>query len=131
MVSAISVSSLSTPVIWSLNGTILSEAVRKALKAATLRLSVNSKVVFKSTPCSFSFFKPTTNSGNVFTGSPSALANLPLPSAKFNKILRVAVADIEASKPASASFPNNAKVSSIWKLNAFATGPTIGKAVAR
>ena len=125
MVSAISVSSLSTPVIWSLNGTILSEAVRKALKAATLRLSVNSKVVFKSTPCSFSFFKPTTNSGNVFT------ANLPLPSAKFNKILRVAVADIEASKPASASFPNNAKVSSIWKLNAFATGPTIGKAVAR
>ena len=101
------------------------------MKAATLRLSVISRVVFKSTPCSFNFCKPITNSGNVFTGPPSDFASTPLVSAKFNRILRVAVADIEASKPESASFPTNAKVSSMVKLKALATGPTIGNAVAR
>ena len=89
------------------------KAVKKALKAATLRLSVSSNVVFKSTPCAFNFFKPATNSGNVLTGPPKAFANSPLPSARFNRIFLVAVADIEASNPASASFPNKAKVSSI------------------
>ena len=41
------------------------------------------------------------------------------------------LAAIEASKPASDNLPNKAKVSSILKLKAFATGPTIGNAVAR
>ena len=105
--------------------------MRKALKAATLRLSVNSRVVFKSTPFSFSDFNPSTNSGNVLTGLPNVFASFPLLSARFRKILRVAVAAIEASKPASDNLPNKAKVSSILKLKAFATGPTIGNAVAR
>jgi len=101
------------------------------LKAATLRLSVISRVLFKSTPCSFNFCNPATNSGSVLTGPPNDLASTPFVSAKFRRILRVAVADIEASKPASDNLPSKAKVSSIEKLKALATGPTIGSAVAR
>jgi len=129
IVSAILFKSSSTPVIWSRRGTILSDAVRKALKAATLRLSVISSVEFRSIPCSFNLCNPSTNSGNVLTGPPRACANLPLPSAKFSNIFRVAVADMEASNPASASLPNKANVSSIVKLKALATGPTMGIAV--
>ena len=115
----------------SLNGVILSADCRKALKAATLRLSVNCKVVFRSTPLSFSFCKPATSSGNVFTGPPNAVASFPPLSARLSKILRVAVAADDASKPESASFPSNASVSSISKLKAFATGPTVGSASRR
>ena len=94
-------------------------------------MSVNSRVVLRSIPSSFNFFKPSTSSGKFFTGLQRARANLPDPSARLSRIFRVAVAAIEASKPASANFPNNARVSSIVKLNDLATGPTIGKAVAR
>ena len=129
--SAIDCNSPSTPVICSLSGTILSADVRNALNADTLRLSVSSSVVLRSTPLSLNLTSPFTRSGNVLTGSPNVFASLPLLSARLSRMLRVAVAAIDASNPASESFPNNANVSSMVKLNDLATGPTIGIAVAR
>ena len=43
----------------------------------------------------------------------------------------VAVAALEASKPALANFPSNANTSSNWKPKAFATGATVDNALFR
>ena len=129
MVFAIVVKSPSTLVTASRRVFIFSASERKALNAATLRLSVSSNVEARSIPLSLNFTNPSTISGSVFTLPPNSLANFPLASAKFNMIFLVAVADIEASNPASANFPSKAKVSSMVKLKALATGPTIGIAV--
>ena len=131
IVAAIWSRSPSTPVMASRNGTILSADCRKALNAATLRLSVSCKVVLRSTPLSLNFCKPDIRSGKVFTEPPSDLASFPLLSARFSNILRVAVAADDASNPESDNFPSNASVSSIVKLKALATGPTVGRASLR
>ena len=86
---------------------------RNVLKAATERLSDSSNDVAKSTPAASSCCRPATKSSRFLTGCPMLFARSPLASARFNKILRVAVAAELASKPALASCPSNAKTSSI------------------
>ena len=96
-----------------------------ALNAATLRLSVNSNASFKSIPDLRNWINPSIISSNVLTGPPNDCANLPFASAIFKMILRVAVAALDASKPALANAPNNAVVSLTVKPNALATGNTV------
>ena len=96
-----------------------------AENAATLRLSVISKASFKSVPALRNCINPSMIWSNVFAGPPRDFANLPLESANFNMMLRVAVAALDASKPAFANAPNNAVVSFNVRPNAFATGNTV------
>ena len=63
------------------------------------------------------------------TGPPNAFDKSPELSAKFNKILRVAVAADEASNPALLSCESKAAVSSREKPKDCATGATIAIAV--
>ena len=102
---------------------------RNVLKAETDLLSVSSNVVLRSTPCAFNVLRPSINSGKVLTDFPNATANLPLESARFNRIFLVAVAADEASKPALAKVPSKATVSLRENPNVFATGPTVAIAV--
>ena len=98
---------------------------RKELNAATLRLSVSSRVVVKSTPFSLRLCSPAMSSSNVFTGPPSAFAKSPLASASFSMMFLVAVAAEDASNPELARAPSRAVVSLMPKPNVFATGPTV------
>ena len=102
-----------------------SPAPRKnVLNAATERLSDNSNDFARSIPSASSCCRPATKSSRFLTGCPIDFARSPLASAKFKRMFRVAVAADEASKPAFANCPNNAKTSSMLKPKAFATGET-------
>ena len=72
---------------------------------------------------------PSISSGKVLTGSPKAFASSPLALARFRMMLRVAVAALEASKPALASVPSRAVVSFTENPKVLATGPTMDIAV--
>ena len=96
-----------------------------AVNAATDRRSVNSNASFRSVPDLRNLINPSIISSNVLAGPPIAFANLPLASANFKIILRVAVAALDASKPALASDPKRAVVSLTVSPNAFATGKTV------
>ena len=96
-----------------------------AEKAATLRLSVNSNASATLIPRLRNSINPFIMSSNVLAEPPNDLANFPLAFAKFKRILRVAVAALEASKPAFANAPNNAVVSFTVRPYALATGNTV------
>ena len=64
-------------------------------------------------------------SSKVLTEPPNDFANFPLESANFKMMLRVAVAALDASKPALANEPNNAVVSLTVRPKALATGNTV------
>ena len=104
---------------------------KNVLNAATERLSDSSKDFARSMPSASSCFKPATNSSKFLTGCPMLFAKSPLASARLSNMFRVAVAADEASKPAFANCPNNAKTSSRLKPKAFATGETMESAVSR
>ena len=129
--SAMALKASSASVTASRRANIVSGAFKNVLKAATERLSVNSRALFKSIPSLFSFFNPFTRSSRLLTGPPKAIASLPLLSARLRNILRVAVAAIEASKPLFDKAPKRAVVSSIVKPKELATGPAMAIAVFR
>ena len=120
-----SLNCLFTSVIESRNSVRESAEFRNVEKAATLRLSVRSRAFARSIPSALSFFNPFARSSAFLTGLPRAFARSPLASQRFRIILRVAVAALEASKPALASWPRSAVVSSIENPKEFATGPTV------
>ena len=109
----------------------LSVPDKNVLNAATLLLSVSSRASPRSMPLSFSLFSPPINVSRSVTGSPNAFARSPLASARLRMIFLVAVAALEASKPALANCPSNASTSSNWKPKAFATGATVDNALFR
>nr|UWD62550.1 MAG: hypothetical protein [Bacteriophage sp.] len=119
----------SAPVTASRRFKTVSVPFKKVLNAATERLSVKSRALLRSIPSLFNFLSPFTRSSRLSTGPPRASASLPLLSARLSKILRVAVAADEASKPLFAKAPKRAVVSSIVNPKEFATGPTIDIAV--
>ena len=121
--------SSSAPVTASRRLRTVSAPFKKVLNAATERLSVKSSALLRSIPSLFNFFRPLTRPSRLSTGPPSARASLPLLSARFSKILRVAVAADEASKPLFDKAPKRAVVSSIVKPKELATGPTMAMAV--
>ncbi len=123
--------SSSAPVTASQSASTVSVPLRKVLNAATERLSVSSRALFKSIPSLFNFLSPFTRSSRLLTGPPRASASLPLLSARLSKILRVAVAADEASKPLFAKAPKRAVVSSIVNPKELATGPTVDIALFR
>ena len=104
---------------------IVSAPFKKVSKAATERLSVNSNASFNDTPSSFSCFNAGARSSRLLIGLPSACASFPDSSARLRRMLRVAVAALDASNPLFASVPNRATVSSIEKPNALATGAIV------
>ena len=109
----------------------LSVPDRNVLNAATLLLSVSSRASPRSMPLSFSLFSPLISVSRFVTGSPNAFARFPLASARLRMIFLVAVAALEASKPALANCPSNANTSSISKPKALATGATVDNALFR
>ncbi len=129
--SAISFNAPPASVIASRNTVVFSAPCRKVLNADTLRLSVSSRVVAKSTPESRSFTSAGVKSSNDFTGCPRATASFPEPSARFKSIFLVAVAAEDASKPLSASTPSRAIVSSMENPKVRATGAIVERELSR
>ena len=84
----------------SLRSNISSAPERNVLNAATLLLSVSSNASPRSIPSAVNCFNPFTKLGKSLTGVLSDLPNLLLESAKFNNMFLVAVAALDASKPA-------------------------------
>ena len=109
----------------------LAEAVPSinVVNAATASLSVSFRASPTEKPCFLSLSSPSSRSGSVFTGLPIAWDSLLELSARYRKMFRNAVAELEASKPEFAKTPRSVAVSRISRPIDFATGPTIGIAV--